>query len=88
MADPGDEHPLALDAVRIEFGFEGDAVSVSATASLTGRTGVEMEAMTAACVALLTIYDMAKAVDKGMVIEGVRLVEKTGGKSGHWRAPE
>lgn len=81
-------HPLSLDAVRVEFGFDGDAVTVSATASLTGRTGVEMEAMTAACVALLTIYDMAKAVDKGMVIEAVRLVEKTGGKSGHWRAAE
>lgn len=81
-------HPLSLDAVRVEFGFDGDAVTVSATASLTGRTGVEMEAMTAACIALLTIYDMAKAVDKGMVIEAVRLVEKTGGKSGHWRAAE
>ena len=81
-------HPLSLDAVRVEFAFGDDAVRVSATASLTGRTGVEMEAMTAACVALLTIYDMAKAVDKGMVIEAVRLVEKTGGKSGHWRAEE
>ncbi|MGX7926097.1 cyclic pyranopterin monophosphate synthase MoaC [Tsuneonella sp. HG094] len=81
-------HPLSLNAVRVEFAFGDDAVRVSATASLTGRTGVEMEAMTAACVSLLTIYDMAKAVDKGMVIEAVRLVEKTGGKSGHWRAEE
>jgi cyclic pyranopterin phosphate synthase len=81
-------HPLSLDAVRIDFAFEDDAVRASATASLTGRTGVEMEAMTATSVALLTIYDMAKALDKGMVIEGVRLLEKTGGTSGAWRAPE
>jgi cyclic pyranopterin phosphate synthase len=79
-------HPLALDAVRIEFAFDPAAIRVSATASLTGRTGVEMEAMTAACVALLTIYDMAKALEKGMTIEAVRLVEKTGGKSGPWRS--
>ena len=81
-------HPLALDAVRVEFTFEDDAVRATATASLTGRTGVEMEAMTATSIALLTIYDMAKALDKGMVIEEVRLLEKTGGKSGTWRAPE
>jgi cyclic pyranopterin phosphate synthase len=74
--------------VRVEFAFEADAVRASATASLTGRTGVEMEAMTATSVALLTIYDMAKALDKGMVIEELRLLEKTGGKSGPWRAPE
>jgi cyclic pyranopterin phosphate synthase len=80
-------HPLALDAVLVEFEFEDDAVRVSARASLTGRTGVEMEALTAASLALLTVYDMAKALDKGMVIEGVRLLEKTGGKSGDWRAP-
>ena len=81
-------HPLALDAVRVEFTFEDDAVRATATASLTGKTGVEMEAMTATSIALLTIYDMAKALDKGMVIEEVRLLEKTGGKSGTWRAPE
>ncbi len=79
-------HPLALDAVTIEFAFEDDAVRATARASLTGRTGVEMEALTAASLALLTVYDMAKALDKGMVIEGVRLLEKTGGKSGDWRA--
>ena len=79
-------HPLALDAVAVEFAFEDDAVRVTARASLTGRTGVEMEALTAASLALLTVYDMAKALDKGMVIEGVRLLEKTGGKSGNWRA--
>jgi len=81
-------HPLALDAVSVEFAFEDDGVRATATASLTGRTGVEMEAMTATSVALLTIYDMAKALDKGMTIEGIRLLAKTGGKSGAWRASE
>jgi cyclic pyranopterin phosphate synthase len=80
-------HPLALDAVSIDFAFEEVAIRTTATASLTGRTGVEMEAMTGACVALLTIYDMAKALDKAIAIEGVRLLAKTGGKSGAWRAP-
>lgn len=79
-------HPLALDAVTVEFAFEDGAIAVTARASLTGRTGVEMEALTAASVALLTIYDMAKALEKGMTIEHVRLLEKTGGKSGDWRA--
>ena len=79
-------HPLALDAVTVEFSRESDAIRVMATTSCTGRTGVEMEAMSAASVALLTLYDMGKAVDRAMVIEGVRLIEKTGGKSGHWRA--
>lgn len=79
-------HPLALDAVTVDFALVADGVEATATASLTGRTGVEMEAMTAVSVALLTIYDMAKAVDKGMVIDGVRLIEKRGGKSGHWKA--
>lgn len=79
-------HPLALDAVTVDFVFEDDGIRATATASLSGRTGVEMEAMTAASIALLTIYDMAKAVDKGMVIDGVRLIEKRGGKSGLWRA--
>lgn len=81
-------HPLALDAVTVDFTFEDGALAATATASLSGRTGVEMEAMTAVSVALLTIYDMAKAVDKGMVIDAVRLIEKRGGKSGDWRAPE
>jgi cyclic pyranopterin phosphate synthase len=79
-------HPLALDSVTLEFAFEDDAIAVVARASLTGRTGVEMEALTAASIALLTIYDMAKALEKGMTIEHVRLLEKTGGKSGDWRA--
>ena len=79
-------HPLVLDAVSVDFAFEPDGVRVTAHASLTGRTGVEMEAMTATSIALLTVYDMAKALDKGMVLEEVRLLEKTGGKSGTWRA--
>lgn len=81
-------HPLALDAVTVEFAWEKDAVRVTASASLTGKTGVEMEAVVAATMALVTIYDMAKALDKAMVIEDVRLIEKRGGKSGHWRAPD
>lgn len=79
-------HPLSLDAIDVNFAFEGDGVRVTATASLTGKTGVEMEAMVAASTALLTIYDMAKALDKFMVIGEVRLLEKLGGKSGHWVA--
>ncbi|MDJ0643468.1 MAG: cyclic pyranopterin monophosphate synthase MoaC [Erythrobacter sp.] len=80
-------HPLGLESITIEFSFEPDAVRATATASLTGKTGVEMEAMVAASTALLTIYDMAKAIDKAMVIGDVRLIEKRGGKSGHWKAP-
>ena len=81
-------HPLGLDAVSVDFAFEEDAIRVTAKAGLTARTGVEMEALTAASVALLTIYDMAKAIEKGMVIEEIRLIEKTGGKSGDWRAAD
>lgn len=80
-------HPLAIDSVTLDFAFEVGSVRASATVSLSGKTGVEMEAMTATSVALLTIYDMAKALDKAMVIEDVRLLEKRGGKSGEWRAP-
>ncbi len=79
-------HPLALDSVTVDFALEEAGLSATATATLTGRTGVEMEAMTAVSIALLTIYDMAKAIDKGMVIEAVRLIEKRGGKSGTWKA--
>lgn len=79
-------HPLGLEAVNVDFTLGEDHIITTATASLTGKTGVEMEAMVAASVALLTIYDMAKAIDKGMVITQVCLIEKTGGKSGHWRA--
>ena len=81
-------HPLPLEAVTVEFEFEDSAVRATATASLVGKTGVEMEAMTATSIALLTIYDMAKVLGKGMVIEEVRLLSKSGGKSGEWRAPE
>lgn len=79
-------HPLALDSVTVDFTFEAGAVQATATASLSGKTGVEMEALTATSIALLTIYDMAKALDKGMIIEHVQLIEKRGGKSGTWRA--
>lgn len=79
-------HPLGLEAVFIEFHPEDDAIRVVATASLNGKTGVEMEALTAASVALLTLYDMGKALDKGMRIDGIRLIAKTGGKSGDWHA--
>ena len=79
-------HPLMLDAVNLDFDVAADGIQVVATASLTGKTGVEMEAMTAVSAALLTIYDMAKALDKGMVIERIRLIAKSGGKSGDWRA--
>ena len=79
-------HPLALSKVAVDFTFEDVGIRVTALARLTGQTGVEMEAMTAASVALLTLYDMAKAVDKAMVISGVRLLSKTGGKSGDWHA--
>jgi cyclic pyranopterin phosphate synthase len=79
-------HPLALDAVTVDFQFEDDGVRATATASLTGKTGIEMEALTATSIALLTIYDMAKALDKGMVIGDIRLIEKRGGKSGVWKA--
>ena len=77
-------HPIGLDSVDVEFEFVEDGVRATASASLTGKTGVEMEAMVAVSTALLTIYDMAKALDKGMIIGEVRLLEKLGGKSGHW----
>lgn len=80
-------HPLGLEAVNIDFAYEERAIRATATASLTGRTGVEMEAMVAVSTALLTIYDMAKAIDKGMVIGEIRLIAKSGGKSGDWKAP-
>ena len=81
-------HPLMLTKVSVEI-IEDDTLPglrVSATAKLSGKTGVEMEALTAVSVACLTVYDMAKAVDKGMEIGGIRLLEKTGGKSGTYRA--
>ena len=78
-------HPLPLTSARVDFAFEGDTLlHIEATARLVGRTGVEMEALTAVSVAALTVYDMCKAVDRGMTIERVRLEEKSGGKSGHF----
>ena len=79
-------HPLPITSAAIDLTVEEDAVTATATITTTGRTGVEMEAMTAVSVALLTIYDMAKAIDKGMEIGAVRLLSKTGGKSGDWHA--
>jgi len=81
-------HPIALTRVGVEFRLDHGASTVECevTAETFGRTGVEMEALIAVGVALLTIYDMCKAVDRGMVVEQVRLLEKLGGKSGHWRA--
>ncbi len=79
-------HPLAITKITVDFTFEQDGIRATASARLTGKTGVEMEALTAVSVALLTIYDMAKALDKGMVIKDVRLLSKTGGKSGDWIA--
>jgi len=80
-------HPLGLDLVTVEARLvpELPGVLVSATAKVTGRTGVEMEALTAVSVACLTVYDMVKAIDREMVIEGVRLISKTGGTRGDWR---
>jgi cyclic pyranopterin monophosphate synthase len=83
-------HPLMLSKVTVEI--EPDdalpGVRITALAKVTGRTGVEMEALTAVSVACLTVYDMVKAADRGMRIEGIRLLEKSGGKSGEWRASE
>lgn len=83
-------HPLALSSVKIELALapERNAVEIEATCRLRGRTGVEMEALTAVSVAALTIYDMVKAVDRSMVIGEIRLVHKSGGKSGTWEAAE
>lgn len=78
-------HPLALSKVQVDFETSGDRQLLIRTAvTVTGRTGVEMEALTAASVAALTVYDMCKAMDKGMVIEAIQLEQKTGGKSGDW----
>ena len=80
-------HPLAITGVTVDLAPEGDAaVRITATVKTTGKTGVEMEALTAASVAALTVYDMCKAVEKGIRIESVRLLEKHGGKSGDWLA--
>lgn len=79
-------HPLALTKIDVDIEADPDlpGLTVRAEAGLRGQTGVEMEALTAVSVACLTIYDMAKAIDRGMVIQNVRLLEKSGGRSGHW----
>ncbi len=79
-------HPLALSKVAVEFEFLDDGIRVKAMARLTGKTGVEMEALTAVSTALLTVYDMSKAMQKDMVISDIRLLSKSGGKSGDWAA--
>ncbi len=81
-------HPLPLSRVAIDLSVLVDGVAVTATCATTGRTGVEMEALTAVSVTLLTIHDMVKAVDKAMVIDGIRLLSKSGGKSGDWTATD
>jgi cyclic pyranopterin phosphate synthase len=81
-------HPIALTRVTVEFTLDAQShrITIDVRAETFGRTGVEMEALTAASVGLLTIYDMCKAADRGMVIESIRLIEKSGGASGHWQA--
>ena len=81
-------HPLALTRVAVDFAADAaeSAIAIRVTAETTGQTGVEMEALTAAMIGLLTIYDMCKAADRGMRIDDVRLIEKSGGKSGHFTA--
>jgi len=82
-------HPLPLTHATVDFAVDRSADSVVCTAQVEthGRTGVEMEALMAVQIGLLTIYDMCKAIDRAMVIEAVRLLEKSGGRSGHWTAP-
>jgi cyclic pyranopterin monophosphate synthase len=79
-------HPLAISNVKIDIAPERDGLAVRATVKVTGQTGVEMEALTAVSVACLTVYDMVKAVERGVAIETIRLIEKSGGKSGRYRA--
>ena len=78
-------HPLMLNKISVDFAFEKEGIHASALVRLTGQTGVEMEALTAVSVALLTVYDMAKAIDKNMRIGDICLLSKTGGKSGDWK---
>jgi cyclic pyranopterin phosphate synthase len=77
-------HPLALSAVKVEFALSESDLEITATVETVGPTGVEMEALTAVSVAALTIYDMCKAIDRGMTISSTQLVHKAGGKSGDW----
>ena len=79
-------HPLPLSKVTVDLELQGSSLVITAVCKTTGKTGVEMEALTAASVAALTVYDMCKGLDKGMVISQTKLLEKTGGKSGNWRS--
>lgn len=83
-------HPIQISGIDVDFGFgktvkNSSSITVTVTARCVGPTGIEMEALTAAAAALLTIYDMCKSIDRGMTIEKIRLVEKSGGRSGHWQ---
>ncbi len=80
-------HPLLLSQITVEFtpNTQNATIEIIASAKLSGKTGVEMEALTAVSVAALTIYDMCKAVDRGMIIDQIRVLEKSGGQSGHWK---
>jgi len=79
-------HPLPIDLILIDATWHGNSLALEATVRCTGKTGVEMEALVAVSVAALTVYDMCKSADKGIVISEIRLLEKSGGKSGHWKA--
>ncbi len=80
-------HQIALTSVEVSFQRVQDALQIEAIARCTDRTGVEMEALTAVAIAALTVYDMVKGIDRGMVIKDIKLLEKRGGRSGHWSAP-
>jgi len=80
-------HPIALDHISITFSFGEKTLTITASATTRAKTGVEMEALTAATIASLTIYDMVKAIDRAMVIQQIRLLEKSGGNSGTWQRP-
>ena len=78
-------HPVSLTSVTVDLSLGGASVEVEASAETVGRTGVEMEALTACAIAALTVYDMCKSLDRSIAIEGLALWEKSGGRSGHWR---
>jgi cyclic pyranopterin phosphate synthase len=81
-------HPLPLSGVAISFAWQGDNLRITATVRTTAQTGVEMEALTAASVTALTVYDMVKAIERGVHIEGIRLLHKSGGQHGEWHVPD
>ena len=79
-------HPLPIESVKVDFEVVGHIIQITTEARVTGKTGIEMEALTAAAIAALTIYDMCKAADKGIIVSDIKLLEKTGGKSGTYAA--